>query len=232
MRFDFPAVKAAYDAMIAHWQAGYDTNTDIVANETPAYLRRFIVAFAEQGLKYSSDPYSMVYRIPDELPTMLDPHGVGHRMNYHEPAINDSGFTRTKTISTTWDAQGLAGLRDATVWYRIHFALPPDARGEAVGLFIGGVEDEARVWINGELVGAGRGFSVPFVFDLTDGVRYEGDNLLAVQVVRNSKANEIGLGGILRPSFLFTGPRLEEKAPRQLQLRRVLPGGELGEVEQ
>jgi hypothetical protein len=50
-------------------------------------------------------------------------------------------------------------------------------------------------------------------------------------VVRNSKANEIGLGGILRPSFLFTGPRLENKAPQPVELRRVLPGGELGEIE-
>lgn len=52
-------------------------------------------------------------------------------------------------------------------------------------------------------------------------------NLLAIQVVRNSKANEIGLGGLIRPSFVFSGPRLERKSPRPLELRRVLPGGEL-----
>ena len=126
----------------------------------------------------------------------------------------------------------VGGLRDGAVWYRTRFTLPNDAKGEPIGLFIGGVEDEARVWINGKLVGtSGRGFSVPFTFDLTDDVDYENENLLAIQVIRNSKANEIGIGGIIRPSFVFTGPRLERKAPKPLELRRVLPGGELGDPE-
>jgi hypothetical protein len=162
---------------------------------------------------------------------MFDPNIVGHRMRYHRPEINDTQFITTRTISTTWDAQGLAGVRSGAVWYRHHFQLPREAKRQPIGLFIGGVEDEARVWINGNLIGSGRGFSRPFVFDLTDGIDYDGDNLLAIQVIRNSKANEIGLGGLLRPSFIFTGPRLESKAPKPLELRRVLPGGELGEVE-
>ena len=44
-------------------------------------------------------------------------------------------------------------------------------------------------------------------------------------------ANEIGLGGNLRPGFAFTTPRLEARAPKPLELRRVLPGGKLGEIE-
>jgi hypothetical protein len=138
----------------------------------------------------------------------------------------------TRTFSTTWDAQGLSSMRDTATWYRIRFTLPDGLAGEPIGLFIGSVEDEARVWINGRSIGtSGRGFSVPFLFDLTDGIRYDGENLLAIQVMRNSKANEIGLGGIIRPCFLFTGPRLEMAAPQALELRRVLPGGELGEPE-
>lgn len=109
--------------------------------------------------------------------------------------------------------------------------MPANLKGKPIGLFIGGVEDEARVWINGQVVGSsGQSFSTPFVFDLTEGINYGGDNVVAIEVVRNSGANEIGLGGILRPSFFFTGPRLETKAPKPLELRRVLPGGELGEV--
>lgn len=230
--FDFAAAKEGYDRMMEHWQAGYDQNTDIVANETPQYLRRFVQRFVDRAVEYSSDPYRMVYAIPDALPTMFDPHVVGHRMQYHHPAIHDAGFVNTRTFSTTWDAQGLSGIRDGAVWYRVRFELPDDASGEPIGLFVGGVEDEARVWINGKSVGtSGRGFSLPFLFDLTDGIDYEGENLLAIQVVRNSKANEIGLGGILRPCFVFAGPRLETAAPKPLELRRVLPGGELGTVE-
>lgn len=230
--FDFAAAKQGYERMIEHWQAGYDLNTDIVANETPAYLRRFIQRFVDRAFEFSTDPYRIVYKIPDALPTMFDPHVVGHRMQYHDPAVNDDGFVETRTFSTTWDAQGLTGIRGGGVWYRIRFDLPADAAGEPIGLFVGGVEDEARVWINGKSIGtSGRGFSLPFVFDLTEGIDYQGENMLAIQVIRNSKANEIGLGGIIRPAFVFAGPQLETAAPKPLELRRVLPGGELGEIE-
>ena len=232
MDFDFAAAKKGYDGMLAHWQEAYDRNSDLVANETPGYLKRFILMFVEEGLRYSSGDYRMVLKVPDELPTLFDPNVVGHRMRYQSPEINDSRFVRTRTYSMTWDAQGLTGIRSGAVWYRYRFSLADDARGQPIGLFIGGVEDEARVWINGEPVGtSGRGFSKPFVFDLTDGMRVEGENLLAIQVIRNSAANEIGLGGIIRPCFLFAGPRLESKAPKVLELRRALPGGELGEIE-
>ncbi len=231
-RFDFVAAKRAYEAMHAQWQAVYDENTDLVANEAPAYFRRFLEKFVTQSVMYSSAPYRMVYAIPDELPTIFDPHAVGHRLGFHQAEVPDHTTIPTRTWSSTWDAQGLATMRDTATWYRVRFKLPGDVEGQPIGLFIGGVEDEARVWINGKAIGtSGRGFSVPFVFDLTDGIDYKGTNLLAIQVMRNSKANEIGLGGIIRPSFVFTGPRLESPAPKALELRRVLPGGELGELE-
>lgn len=231
MAFDFTAAKAAYEAMMAHWDKTYKINTELVANEVPEYLERFIKNFVDQGLKYSSSPYRMVYKLPDELPTMFDPNEIGHRMNSFDPSINDSGFVRTKTYSSTWDAQGLTGLRTGAVWYRVHFSVPSDAQKKPLGLLIGGVEDEARVWINGRFVGtSGQAFSMPSTFDLTEGVKNEGDNLLAIEIVRNSKANEIGLGGIIQPAFLFTGPRLEKKAAGTVELRRILPGGERGEL--
>ncbi len=214
--FDFIKAKAFYDGMIDLWDATYAINADVVSNEVPAYLKRFVFQFVDQSVKYSTGDYEMLVALPDEVKTIFDPAQVGHQMRFQSPEINDDHVIKTKTISSTWDAQGLGSLRNTAVWYRYDFTLPEDARDKPIGLFIGGVEDEARVWINGQFVGtSGYGFSVPFVFDLTDGVDYDGENLLAVQVVRNSKINEIGLGGIIRPSFIFTGPRLENLAPKQ-----------------
>jgi hypothetical protein len=231
--FQFAEAKADYDAMLAHWQKQYDANSDLVAKEVPQYLNRFVAQFVDQSVQYSSGDYKLVSPLPDELPTLFDPNGTGEQMRFQGTAISDAGLLKTKTFSSTWDAQGLAALRSSAVWYRHHFTLPADLKGKPVGLFIGGVDDEARVWINGRFIGSsGRGFSKPFAFDLTDGIRYDGDNVLAIEVVRNSAANELGTGGLLRPSFLFTGPRLEAKAPKPLELRRVLPGGELGAVKQ
>ena len=207
-----------------------------MANEAPQYLNRFIAKFVAEGLAYSSASNRMVMPVPDELPTQFDEKviGYGAGFDYERPDTDDTGWMKTRTYSSNWDAQGLAdGHRVGAVWYRFRFTLPADLKDQPIGLFAGGFEDEMRVWINGHLVGtSGVRFSNPAVFDLTDGIQAGTENLLAMQVIRNSGANEIGLGGILRPCFLFTGPRLEKKAPGpQVELRRVLPGGELGELE-
>jgi len=234
--FDFPAVKRNFDAMRAHWEKAYNQNTDLVANEAPHYLKRFLAGFVDEGLKYSSEPYKIVLRIPDELPTQFDEKVIGHGdgYDYEQPDTDDSKWIKTRTYSSNWAAQGLSlGHRVGAVWYRFKFKLPPEIKDKPIGLFAGGFEDEMRVWINGKFIGtSGVRFSNPAVFDLTEGILDEGENLLAIQVIRNSAANEIGLGGIIRPCFLFTGPRLEKKAPgAETRLRMVLPGGELGDFE-
>ncbi|HVF09368.1 MAG TPA: beta galactosidase jelly roll domain-containing protein [Abditibacteriaceae bacterium] len=195
-------------------------------------------AAVEPGKQYSAGDYSVVHQLPDEMVTVFDPNAVGHRMRYQSPAINDLGFVTTKTHSLTWEAQGLAGLRKGAVWYRYRFKLPAEVKGKPIGLFLGGFEDEARVWLNGKVIGtsgadtSGKAPNAFAVFDLTDGVQYDGDNLVAIQVVRHGDGTTNRTGGIIRPSFIFTGPRLPKKAPKPLELRRVLPGGELGEIEE
>lgn len=231
-RFDFPAASKYYQDILANWQSAYDTNTALVAKEVPQYLKRFLEKFVQQGLQYSTEPNRIVYKIPDQLATMLDPSNTGEHLNYFGPDINDSLFVKTRTWSATWDAQGLAAYRTGAVWYRIPFELPADLKGQPIGLFVGSVEDQVSVWLNGKYVGASpRGFSVPFVFDLTEAAEPGKKNLLALKIRRISAANEIGLGGLIRPAFIFTGPRLEEKVPAAEPQRRVLPGGELGEIE-
>jgi len=235
MEFDFAKAKQQFDAMRTHWDKAYNQNSDLVANEAPHYLSRFLARFVDEALKYSSAPYKIVARIPDELPTQFDEKVIGHGegFDYEQPGTDDSKWVPTKTYSSTWATQKLTeGHRSGAVWYRHRFTLPAELEKQPAGLFVGGVEDEVRVWINGKLVGtSGRQFSIPAEFDLTDNMK-AGENLLAMQVIRNSAANEIGLGGIIRPCYLFTGPKLEQKAPGpQVELRRVLPGGELGEPE-
>ncbi len=233
--FDFVKTKEKYEALKKQWQAGYDMNSDIVSNEGYAYLQRFIEKFVNEGLQYSTGDYKLLYAIPDVLPTKMDKDEVGHLRKYQEAGFDDSSWAKTKTISSNWDAQGLAREnRSGAVWYRTKFQAPKSlAEGQGVGLYLGGFEDEARIWVNGQFLGSsGQRFSNPAQFDLTGAVKLGEENTLAIMVVRNSAANEIGLGGILRPSFVFTGPRLKTVAPKpEVEMRRVLPGGELGGIE-
>ena len=70
----------------------------------------------------------------------------------------------------------------------------------------------------------GQGFATPFAFDLT-GLMHRGKgNFLAIQVERRG-VSEQGTGGLVYPSFLFTGPRLEKRMPNAGAVERLLPGG-------
>lgn len=183
-RFDFPAALKAYEAMQATWKAAYAENPDIAAKEAPEYLERFIGPFARQAAAYTSGRYRLVQPLPDQLETAF-----GEQPGAWRP---------TKTYSSTWDAQRLLG---DTVWYRWRF----EAGTRPLYLFLGAFNDEATVFVNGRPIGSsGRRFSRPAVFDLTVALR-PGENELTVRVVRNQSLNELGVGGLFRPSFLFTG---------------------------
>ncbi|WP_420606618.1 glycoside hydrolase family 2 protein [Novosphingopyxis sp.] len=70
---------------------------------------------------------------------------------------------------------------DDRLWYRRAFTVPADWQGDNVLLHFGAVDFEAQVLVNGHLVGAHRGGSDTFAFDIT---RYlqPGENRLEVQV--------------------------------------------------
>jgi hypothetical protein len=230
--FDFVKGKARFDAMVAHWDAYQKKNPDLVSRYGRRYLDWLFKPYVEQGLKYSTGEYRIVHRIPDALPTILDPTVQGQFMGYFHPELSDTGRMTTKTFSTTWDAQGLGAYRQGAVWYRICFDLPANLKGKGIGLYLGAVEDEVHVWCNGAYLGSGRGFISPFAFDLTAQARFGGENLVAMQVIRRNMLNEAGLGGLLYPSFVFAGPQLEQVAPRTERLQRILPGGAREDIPQ
>lgn len=205
--FDFAAAEQKYQEILHLWQSAHSENEDIVANEAPQYLDRFFGKYVEDTRRFSSAPYKIVARLPDGMKTAFDPYVQGERLGYHRPEIVDDQFLKTHTYSSTWDAQGLSGLRDGAVWYRWRFKPSADMQNTQVFLFLGGVEDTATVWLNGKKVGsAGPAFSKPMLFDLGKALNVRRENLLAIQITRTRKFNEIGVGGILYPSFLFAGP--------------------------
>ncbi len=74
--------------------------------------------------------------------------------------------------------------------YRTEFRVPAAWRRRQVVVHLGGAESLAVVWCNGEFVGMGKDSRLPSEFDLTPHL-IEGDNLLAVMVVRYCDATWI-----------------------------------------
>jgi hypothetical protein len=228
--YDFVKANELYDEIGRLWDKYYRMNSNLVGKSALRYLKRFQEKFIREGLKYSTGEYRIAKQIPEKLVTMLDPYVKGQEMGFHSPELNDKRFIETSTWNIPWSAQGFGAYFDGAIWYRVRFDVPAALQGKPLGLFLGGVDNLARVYLNGKYIGEGRGFSAPMVFDLTGDMKYNAENLLAIQV-QHADIGELGTFGIIYPSFIFTGPRLEQKAPTQQRLRRVLPGGELGDYE-
>ena len=128
---------------------------------------------------------------------------------WHHPATHDSRWT-TITVPGVWTRQGFADLphytnvvmpwkgkeppyvpeHNPTGLYRTTFTVPRNWRSRDVIVHLGGAESLAAVWCNGEFVGMGKDSRLPSEFDLSQLVT-QGDNLLAVMVIRWSDATWI-----------------------------------------
>lgn len=67
-------------------------------------------------------------------------------------------------------------------WYQTRFAAAAGWDGRGVWLHVGSAQRHARVWLNGRLVGAHRGGSLPFECDLAPALRHGEFNILVLEV--------------------------------------------------
>ena len=68
------------------------------------------------------------------------------------------------------------------LWYRRTFKIPDLSDHKILLLHFGGVDWEAKVWVNGKLVGEHRGGYDPFSFDITQATQSGAENELTVEV--------------------------------------------------
>ena len=125
-----------------------------------------------------------------------DPTERGHLEKWFDVKFNDAKWRRI-AVNTSWEKQGYAGY-DGIAWYRVKFRMPPKIKCLAVELSFGGVDESAWVWLNGEFIGqhdiGPDGWKVPFKLDVTQEIKWDGENLLVVRVEDTEQA-----GGIYKP---------------------------------
>ena len=81
--------------------------------------------------------------------------------------------------------------------YRRKFRLPSEARGRLVFADFDGAMTASTVWINGERVGEYKGGYTPFSFELTPQVKWDGDNVLAVELDSTERPDVPPFGGLI-----------------------------------
>ena len=73
-------------------------------------------------------------------------------------------------------------LNKQDYWYRTEFAAPQAIRGRRLTLTFEGINYAAAVWLNGRSLGSIKGAFIRGTFDVTDVVKTEGMNALAVRI--------------------------------------------------
>lgn len=129
-----------------------------------------------------------------------DVDGVSAR--WFDQQLDDTDWGTT-TIPNPWDEAS-----NPIAWYRIRFTLSEDEiaaiAGKSAYMLFKGVDESAWVWLNGKKIGSHsedskEGSDQPFAFNVTEHLKTEGENLLAVKVLNREHA-----GGIWRPVSIVT----------------------------
>ncbi len=173
----------------------------LLSPQGEVYLRRFFRLPVEQGFKRVSGGNRVVAPLGDEWEFQLDPQKVGDALEYYRPELTGGNWLRSPTFSTTWSEQGLRYYK-GFAWFRQEVTIPPEAVGKRLFLWFGGVDESARVWVNGKLVGTSPSSAfTPFEVDATEAI-VAGRNSITL-CVANLRVDELGTGGITAPGFIY-----------------------------
>ncbi|MBV9772464.1 MAG: glycoside hydrolase family 2 protein, partial [Gemmatimonadetes bacterium] len=120
------------------------------------------------------------YTIDDGWKFLLD--GVNFAWS---PTVSDAAW-QDVSLPHTWNAadpfDDVPSYRRGVGWYRRPLRLDPALKGKRVFLYFEGANQRADVYVNGAFVGEHRGGYTAFSVDATRFLRFDGTDLVAVQV--------------------------------------------------
>lgn len=202
-RTDFPGARRSLDRLDAEQKVLIGSNPPLVnAVAAPAYMKRFFRQPVEQGFARYTVCGGLIAPLRDEWQFQVDPNKVGEDIGLWRPEAIGSNWTALKTTSRSWSDQGLRYYK-GEAWYRQEVVIPPAFAGKRVFLWFGGVDEKAKVWVNGSPIGVSHGAAfLPFEFDATAAVKPGARNVVAVRLA-NYDVDELGTGGITAPAMFY-----------------------------
>ena len=112
-------------------------------------------------------------------------------LGFEKPTLDDSGWRRLH-LPHDWAIEGGFDMTLPTHtgklpysgigWYRKHFTVPSSDRGKRLFIDFDGAMSQAKVWLNGQLVGQRPYGYSSFRVELTDAINVGTDNVLAVRL--------------------------------------------------
>jgi beta-galactosidase len=104
------------------------------------------------------------------------------------------------SVPGNWDLKNEYANYVGKAWYRKSITVNPEWRNKTVRLLFDGVNFESKIWLNGTLIGTNNIGYLPFEFDVSKLLNYDGANTITVQCDNTMKLGAIwNWGGIRRP---------------------------------
>lgn len=132
---------------------------------------------------------------------ITDVERAGIQQQWFSPT-HDRSLWQPLQVPKFWEEGPGLGSYDGWGWYARTFTLAEVT--DSAAIHFGGVDDDARVWLNGIEIGYHTGYTDPFSFEISSALR-AGENLLVVQVNDNA-----GGGGIYKPVTIIDARRVDE----------------------
>lgn len=171
-------------------------------SESVTYLKRFFRQPVEQGYARSTGGNEIAARFHDEWLALQDPQKIGEDIGLWKSEVRGGNWVTLKTSTLSWGDQGWRTYK-GEAWYRQSVEVPARFAGKRIFLWFGGVDEKAKVWVNGQLLGISHGASfLPFEFDATPAILPGTRNVVTVRLI-NQRVDELGTGGITAPVMLY-----------------------------
>ena len=205
-RHDYPRAKAGLERMIAARDELLASQPGLITKKCAEYMRRFFAPAILEAYERTTGFNRLLAPLSERWQFQIDPERVGEALRWWDPAVTGGSWQSLETCSRTWSGQGLRYYKVIAL-YRQSVVVPAEARGRRAILWIGAVDESARVWVNGKFLGASpKGAFQPFEMDASEAVLPGQPNVVAV-CVANEVLNELGTGGIMGPAFFYLPPQ-------------------------
>ena len=202
-RHDFTAAHQSLNQLDAFQKSLIAHDPPLInAMLSPLYLKRFFRQPIEQGFARTRNGSELVAPLGDEWHFQIDQQKIGEDINLWKAQARGNNWQRIRTSTQSWGNQGLRTYK-GEAWYRQEVDIPARFAGKRIFLWFGGVDETAKVWVNGQLLGISHGASfLPFELDATAAVKAGERNVVTVRVA-NEVVDELGTGGITGPVMFY-----------------------------
>ena len=173
------------------------------------YFRSFYKdTYDSASLLSDKKKFTILLREPiREFRWQADVEKSGEANGLQRVDFDDADWKTTDVTLQTWSSIGLHDYM-GSVWYRTRVKLGALSEGKRIKLWVGATDGSVKVFINGQHVPfigdegqaleAANGYCKPFLFDITDAVKANAENTVAIFATRTF-INELGIGGLLAP---------------------------------